>query len=111
MIENFKIDSNEIDKINFINKEDKNFRIENLNAFNNTGFPSKKEEEWKFSDTKAIFSKNFKKLNLNISNSKDTDIKLIKDFDHNYMFLVNGKLVKSEFKFEDKSKIKILSKG
>ena len=107
MIENFKIDSNEIDKINFINKEDKNFRIENLNAFNSTGFPSKKEEDWKFSDTQAIFSKNFKKLNLDNSNSKETDIKLIKDFDHNYMFLVNGKLVNSEFKFEDKSKIKI----
>ena len=61
MIENFKIDSNEIDKINLVNKDDKNFRIENLNAFNNTGFPSRKEEDWKFSDTKAIFSKNFKK--------------------------------------------------
>ena len=107
MIENFKIDSNEINKINFINKEDKNFRIENLNAFNSTGFPSKKEEDWKFSDTQAIFSKNFKKLNLDNSNSKERDIKLIKDFDHNYMFLVNGKLVNSEFKFEDKSKIKI----
>ena len=107
MIENFKIDSNEIDKINFINKEDKNFRIKNLNAFNSTGFPSKKEEDWKFSDTQAIFSKNFKKLNLDNLNSKETDIKLIKDFDHNYMFLVNGKLVNSEFKFEDKSKIKI----
>ena len=107
MIENFKIDSNEIDKINLINKDDKNFRIENLNAFNNTGFPSRKEEDWKFSDTKAIFSKNFKKLSFNNSNSKDTDIKLIKDFDHNYMFLVNGKLIKSDFKFEDKSKIKI----
>ena len=107
MIENFKIDSNEIDKINLVNKDDKNFRIENLNAFNNTGFPSRKEEDWKFSDTKAIFSKNFKKLNFNNSNSKDTDIKLIKDFDHNYMFLVNGSLIKSDFKFEDKSKIKI----
>ena len=107
MIENFKIDSNEIDKINFINKEEKNFRIENLNAFNSTGFPSKKEEDWKFSDPQAIFSKNFKKLNLDNSNSKERDIKLIKDFDHNYMFLVNGKLVNSEFKFEDKSKIKI----
>ena len=107
MIENFKIDSNEIDKINFINKEDKNFRIENLNAFNSTGFPSKKEEDWKFSDTQAIFSKNFKKLNLDNSNSKETNIKLINDFDHNYIFLVNGKLINSEFKFEDKSKIKI----
>ena len=107
MIENFKIDSNEIDKIKHINNDDKNFRIENLNLFNSTGFPGKKEEDWKFSDTRAIFSKNFGKLSLDNSNSKETDIKLIKDFDHNYMFLVNGKLVKSDFKFEDKSKIKI----
>ncbi len=107
MIENFKIDSKEIDKINFINKEDKNFRIENLNIFNSKGFPSKKEEDWKFSDIKSIFSKNFKTLNLDNSNSKDTDIKLIKDFDHNHMFLINGKLVNSDFKFENKSKIKI----
>ena len=107
MIENFKIDSKEIDKINLINKEDKNFRIENLNAFNRTGFPSKKEEDWKFSDVRAIFSKNFKKINLSKSNSYENDIKLLKDFDHNYVLLVNGKLEKSEFKFEDKSKVKI----
>ena len=78
MIENFKIDSKEINKINFINKEDKNFRIENLNIFNSKGFPSKKEEDWKFSDIKSIFSKNFKTLNLDNSNSKDTDFKLLK---------------------------------
>ena len=107
MTENFKIDTKEIEKINIVNNEDKNFRIENMNIFNSMGFPSKKEEDWKFSDTQAIFSKNFKKLNLVNLNSKETDIKLIKDFDHNYMFLVNGKLVNSEFKFEDKSKIRI----
>ena len=107
MVENFKIDSNEIDKLKHINNDDKSFRIENLNSFNITGFPSKKDEDWKFSDTRAIFSKNFGKLSLDNSNSKETDIKLIKDFDHNYMFLVNGKLIKSDLKFEDKSKIKI----
>ena len=89
MIENFKIDSNEIDKINFINKEDKNFRIENLNAFNSTGFPSKKEEDWKFSDTRAIFSKNFGKLSLDNSNSKD------EFFEKNKMYCsVSGSLVR-----------------
>ena len=107
MIENFKIDSNEIDKINLINNEDKNFRIENLNAFNNKGFPGKKDEDWKFSDVRTIFSKNFKKLNLDKLNLKEADINLIKDFDHNYIFLVNGRLTKNDFKFEDKSKIKI----
>ena len=69
MIENFKIDSKEIDKIKHINNNDKNFRIQNLNSFNSKGFPGKKEEDWKFSDTRAIFSKNFEKLSLNNSNN------------------------------------------
>ena len=37
MIENFKISLKEIDKINSINKEDKNNRIENLKFFNKKG--------------------------------------------------------------------------
>ena len=74
MVENFKIDSAEIDKIKLINNEEKNFRIENLNSFNSKGFPSKKEEDWKFSDVRAIFTKNFKKLNTDNSNSKETNI-------------------------------------
>ena len=31
----------------------------------------------------------------------------IKDFDHNYILLLNGKLYQSEFKFEEKDKIEI----
>ena len=60
MIENFKIDSNEIDKINFINKEEKNFRIENLNAFNSTGFPSKRRKIGSFQILKQYFQKTLK---------------------------------------------------
>ena len=40
MIENFKIDSNEIDKINHINNDDKNFRIQNLNSINSINLDS-----------------------------------------------------------------------
>ena len=107
MIENFKINSSEIDKINITNEADRNFREENLKAFNTKGFPSKKEEDWKFSDVRTIFAKNLKKFNLDNSNSEEVNIRLINDFDHNYIFLVNGKLIKSEFKFENKQKIKI----
>ena len=60
MIENFKINSNEIDKINFINKDDKNFRIENLNAFNSMGFPSKREKIGSFQIHKQYFQKTLK---------------------------------------------------
>ena len=61
---NFKINSDEIDKIGNFTKEEKNFRLKNLNNFNDIGFPNKKSEEWKFSDLKAIVSKNFSKLDI-----------------------------------------------
>ena len=39
----------------------------------------------------------------------DGKIIKIKEFDHNHILMVNGKLENSEFKFEDKNKIKIKS--
>ena len=98
MIENFKINSNEIDKINFINKEDKNFRIENLNAFNSTGFPSKKEEDWKYTPLDEMYRREF---HLPISTNEGTritldqinDASLIKEQTNRIIFL-NGKFLK-----------------
>ena len=62
MLENFKIDASEIDKIKIFTSEEKNFRLKNLSYFNDTGFPNKKIEDWKFTDLKNIVSKNFNKL-------------------------------------------------
>ena len=50
MLENFKFNSNEIDKIRDITSEEKDFRLKNLNYFNENGFPNKRNEDWKFSD-------------------------------------------------------------
>ena len=107
MIENFKINSKEIDKIKKISKSEREFRINNLNLFNEKGFPNKKQEDWKFSDLREIVRKNFKKLNVNKVNSKLKKINLIKDFDHNYIVVVNGELKSSNFKFEDKNRVRI----
>ncbi len=107
MIENFKINSSEIDKIKKISKEERNFRINNLNFFNEKGFPNKRQEDWKFSDLKEIVQKNFKKLNVNKVNSKVKKVNLIKDFDHNYIEVINGELKSSNFKYEETNKIKI----
>ena len=109
MIENFKINLKEIDKINLINQDDKNYRIKNLEFFNQKGLPTKKDEDWKFSDLREIFSKNFKKIDVNKSKPEENKFRLIKDFDHNYILLINGRLIRSDFKFEDKNKIKITS--
>ena len=107
MIENFKINSKEIDKIKKISKEERDFRINNLNLFNKKGFPNKKQEDWKFSDLREIVHKNFKKLNVNKAISKVKKVNLIKDFDHNYIIVVNGELKSSNFKFEGKNKIRV----
>ena len=109
MIENFKINLKEIDKINLINQDDKNYRIKNLEFFNQKGLPTKKDEDWKFSDLREIFSKNFKKIDVNNSKPEENKFRLIKDFDHNYILLINGRFIRSDFKFEDKNKIKITS--
>ncbi len=104
---NFKIDTNKIDKIGKFTKEEKDFRIKNLNYFNDIGFPNKRNEDWKFSDLKEIVSKNFNKLNLKFEKSEKPKIDFIKDFEHNYIVIINGELVSSDFKYEEKNKIEL----
>ena len=53
-----------------------------------------------------IFFKNLESFKNEI---KPKSINFIKEFDHNHILMVNGKLENSEFKFEDKNKIKIKS--
>ena len=109
MNENFKISPSEINKIKVLNQKDKNFRLENLKLFNQQGFPTRNHEDWKFSDINQIFSKNFKNLESLKNEIKPKSFNFIKEFDHNHILMVNGKLENSEFKFEDKNKIKIKS--
>ena len=106
---NYKINSDEIDKIGNFTKEEKNFRLKNLDYFNDIGFPNKKNEDWKFSDLKAIVSKNFSKLDIQLSKSKKQKVDFIKDFEHNYIIVVNGELTISDFKYEEKSNITLRS--
>ena len=37
--------------------------------------------------------------------SQKEKFELIKEFDHNYLFVLDGKLISNEFNFEDKNKI------
>ena len=108
-MQNFEINSNQIDKINKITPEEKDFRIKNLERFKVTGFPNKRFEDWKFSDFKNIVDKNFKKLDAKKVPFYTNKIDLLKDFEHNYILLVNGNLHSSNFNYEQKGKIKINS--
>ena len=108
-MQNFEINSAEIDKIEKITTKEKNFRVKNLESFKNMGFPNKRLEDWKFSDFKDIVNKNFKELNVKKVSSDIGKVDLIKDFEHNYILLVNGSLHSSNFDHENKGKIKINS--
>ena len=107
MMQNFEINFKQIDKIKEITNEEKNFRIKNLELFKAVGFPNKKIEDWKFSDFKNIVDNNFDELDCKKVSHAISKIDLLKDFDHNYIFLVNGNLHSNSFDHEDQSKIKI----
>ena len=108
-MKNFEVNSTQIDKIKKITTEEKSFRIKNLEFFKAAGFPNKRLEDWKFTDFKDIVDKNFEKLDTKKASSDISKIDLLKDFEHNYIILVNGNLHSSNFDHEDKSKIKISS--
>ena len=108
-MQNFEINSTQIDKIKKITTEEKSFRIKNLEFFKATGFPNKRFEDWKFSDFKDIVDKNFKELDTEKALSNFKKIDLLKDFEHNYILLLNGNLHSSNFDHEDKNKITINS--
>ena len=89
---NFKIE-----KIKDLSSDEIDLRKKNLDLFYKTGFPNKKDEDWKFSDLNSILSNNFN----NIINSdflpKEKSFKLINEFEHNFISLCNGRLISSDF--------------
>ena len=104
----------EFDKIvqnSKFSKKEIEFRKENLNKFVKEGFPTKKNENWKFSDISQIIQNNIgdlKYYNDYFPSKKTDNLKYVTQFDHNKIIFVNGKLEKIDFKYEEKNKIEIL---
>ena len=96
-------------KANQSGSELDSIRIKNFNIFQKKGFPSKKEEDWKYTNLKTILYNNLEKLELpNHENTSQYNSEwLLKNFEHNQIILVNGDFVSSTFSFEAKEKIKI----
>ena len=107
MIDNFKINTKDIRNLKFLSKKEKEFRNKNLNLFNEKGFPNKQDEDWKFSDFRKIINNNFKNLSTKVSKNIPKKINFIKDFEHNYLIIVDGELNSSNFKHENEKKISI----
>ena len=96
-----------VENIKGLSVKEKEFRNKELNLFSKNGFPNKREEAWKFTDLNTILSKNFANITNDYISLKEKKFELIKDFDHNYLFILDGKLVSNELKFEDKNKVLI----
>ena len=94
-----------IEQIKDLSLEEKNLRKKNLDLFYQNGFPNKKNEDWKFTDLNSILSKNFNNIvNKNVI-SDNKKLKVIDQFEHNFLFLLDGKLISNNFNYEDKNKI------
>ena len=96
-----------IDKIKDLSLEEISLRKKNLELFYQTGFPNKKDEDWKFSDLNSILSNNFNKIVNSDFLPRETEFKIIEDFEHNFISLLNGKLISKDFSYEEKNKILI----
>ena len=83
-------------------------RKKNYKKFNDEGFPNKKLEDWKFSDLNQIIKKNIKNFVIEKSETnklQDTD--LIKEFEHNKIYIQDGKLISYDFSFEKEKSLKL----
>ncbi len=96
-----------IDKIKNLSSEEISLRKKNLDLFYQTGFPNKKDEDWKFSDLNSILRNNFNKIVNNDFLPREKEFKIIDQFEHNFISLFNGKLISKDFSYEEKNKILI----
>ena len=84
-------------------------RKEHFFKFVESGFPSKKLEDWKFSDLKSIINKNIKELKFgfNTIENKSYNLKYIKNFEHSKIVILNGEFLSADILDVDKNKIEI----
>ena len=88
-------------------------REKHFNQFLEEGFPSKRIEDWKFSDLNSILDKNLKnfKFGINSLNKNINKNILLEDFDHSKIFLTNGDLSYLDIHEDDKNKFDVISEN
>ena len=111
MEEQLKIDfEKKLEDFSYSDQE-KKFKETNFKEFLKQGFPNRKLENWKFSDLNQIIKSNIGELTFYNDYKKENQIdkiELISELEHNKIIIVDGKIEKIDFKFEDKDKIEVL---
>ena len=81
-----------------------------LEKFIESGFPNRKQENWKFLDISQIIKKNIGDLSFfndySIPNKIDPSI-FVDGLEHNKIIFINGRIEKIDFNYEDQNKIQI----
>ena len=111
MEEQLKIDFEKKLKDFSYSDQEKKFKETNFKEFLKQGFPNRKLENWKFSDLNQIIKSNIGELTFYNDYKKENQIdkiELISELEHNKIIIVDGKIEKIDFKFEDKDKIDVL---
>ncbi len=111
MKEQIQIDFDNIIKTTNFTKRDIELKQNSLNEFIKTGFPSRRQENWKFSDLNQIIKKNIGDLSFyndySSSNKIDTSV-FVDGLEHNKIIFVNGRIEKIDFDYEKKDKVEII---
>ena len=111
MEEQLKIDFEKKLKDFSYSEQEKKFKETNFKEFLKQGFPNRKLENWKFSDLNQIIKSNIGELTFYNDYKKENQIdkiELINELEHNKIIIVDGKIEKIDFKFEDKDKVEVL---
>ena len=81
-------------------------RADNFEKFTQLGFPSKKLEDWKFSDFNRIILNKLKNININLNQQNEFKFNdYIKEFEHNKIVFFNGFYNKHSLNYENEEKI------
>ena len=110
MKDQIKIDFEKTLKASSFSEKDIAFKKQYLDKFIETGFPNRKQEDWKFLDLNQIIKTNIGELNFyndySLANKVDTT-NFIDGLEHNKIIFINGRIEKIDFIYEDKDKIEI----
>jgi len=113
MNEQLQIDFDKTNKTSDISDADIKLKRNHLNKFIESGFPNRKQENWKFLDISQIIKKNIGDLSFfndySIPNKIDPSI-FAEGLEHNKIIFINGRIEKIDFNYEDQNKIQISDK-
>ena len=111
MKEQLQIDFDNIVKTSSFSQKDIERKQNYLNDFMKIGFPSRRHENWKFSDLNQIIKKNIGELSFyndySFTNKVDTSV-YVDGLEHNKIVFINGRIEKIDFSYEKKEKVEII---